>query len=229
MNTTSERFSSGNQAVPWEIFRPAAGSGGRPAVLVLHGSFGMLPAYRADIVSFADALAARGIAAAIPHYLEATDTRPGAEVIAKIPDLRSTWQRVCTDALQALARDANVDADRLGLLGFSLGANLGLSVAMDPPAGIRPKCVVDFFGPTQGLEAHWAALPPVLILHGSEDRTVPPSESAHLVAQLDSAGKKKGQDYRFTTYQGEDHGFKGAALAKSRDETIDFIEKTIRA
>jgi len=28
-------------------------------------------------------------------------------------------------------------------------------------------------------------------------------------------------------YQGEGHGFKGAALAKSRDEAIDFIEKTI--
>ena len=227
MNTSIERFPSGNQTVPWERFMPPASSSPCPAVLVLHGSFGMLPAYRADIVSFAEALAARGIAAAIPHYLEATDTQPGFEVFDLIPAMRPTWQRVCADALQALANDARVDAGRLGLLGFSLGANLGLSVAMDPPANIRPKCMVDFFGPTQGLESHWANLPPLLILHGSEDRLVPPGDSAHLVAQLESAGKKKGRDFCFTEYAGEGHGFKGAALAKSRDQTIDFIEKTI--
>ena len=98
---------------------------------------------------------------------------------------------------------------------------------MDPPAGIRPKCVVDFFGPLEGLESHWANLPPVLILHGSADSLVSPSESEHLVAQLESAGKTKGRDYRFTMYEGEGHGFKGAALAKSRDETIEFVLRTI--
>jgi len=41
------------------------------------------------------------------------------------------------------------DLDAAGWSGFSLGANLGLSVAMDLPPGVQPKCVVDFFGPAR--------------------------------------------------------------------------------
>lgn len=69
MAMTKENFSSGGQPVLLEIFLPAA-SGKHPAVLILHGSSGPLPPYRADIVSFAEALVAAGIAATMPHYLE---------------------------------------------------------------------------------------------------------------------------------------------------------------
>ncbi len=227
MTTTIERFSSGGTAVPWEVFMPAAPPGRCPAVLILHGSFGLLPPYRADIVSFAQALAARGIAAAMPHYLEATDTDAGVGVFDLMASLRPAWLQVCNDALGAMAQDARFDPAHLGLLGFSLGANLALGVGMDPPAGTQPKCVVDFFGLTQGLAAHWVKLPPLLILHGTEDKLVLPSESEQIVAHLESAGKKKGRDFRFTRYEGEGHGFKGAALVKSRDETVEFINKSI--
>lgn len=227
MSTTIEHFTSGGQAVQLDVFMPGTTTGRCPAVLVLHGSHGLLPPYDADIASFAQALASRGIAAAVPHYMEATKTTPGIEVFSLIPRLRPAWQQVCSDALVAMAKDSRFDAARLGLLGFSLGANLALSVAIDPPPGLQPKCVVDFFGPTQGLGPHFARLPPVLILHGSADRMVPPSDSAHLVAQLESAGKKKGRDYRFSSYAGEGHGFKGAAMVKSRDEAAEFIENTI--
>lgn len=227
MATTIEGFTSGGRTVPLEVFMPGPATGRCAAVLVLHGSFGLLPPYETDIVSFAQALASRGIAAVMPHYLEATGTAPGRGVFALMPQLLPVWRRVCGDAFAVLARDARFDGAHLGLLGFSLGANLALGVAMDPPTGVHPNCVVDFFGPTQGLAAHCGKLPPVLILHGSEDKLVPLSESAHLVAQLHSAGKKAGQDYRFTPYEGEGHGFKGAALAKSRDEAVEFIRRTI--
>ena len=111
-----------------------------------------------DIVSFARALAERGIAAVMPHYLDATGTEPGAGVFELIARNRPAWRQACDDALAGMARDTRFDAARLGVLGFSLGANLALSVAMDPPAGTQPRCVVDFFGPTQGLESHWAKL-----------------------------------------------------------------------
>jgi dipeptidyl aminopeptidase/acylaminoacyl peptidase len=98
---------------------------------------------------------------------------------------------------------------------------------MDPPVGTQLKCVVDFFGPTQLLEAHWSKMPPVLILHGTEDHLVAPSESAYLVSQLALAGKKEGTGYIFESYKGEGHGFIGAALTKSRDATVEFIKKTL--
>ena len=49
MAMTNESFSSGGQTVPLKVFLPAA-SAKHPAVLILHGSSGPLPPYRADIV-----------------------------------------------------------------------------------------------------------------------------------------------------------------------------------
>ena len=227
MTIPNESFSSGGQPVPLEVFLPAA-SGKHPAVLILHGSSGPLPPYRADIVSFAEALVAAGIAATMPHYLESTKTDPGKEDVSKlILEKRPTWRQACSDALTLMANDARFDATRLGILGFSLGGNLALSLAMEPPAGTKLKCVVDFFGPTQLLENHWAKMPPVLIFHGADDRVVYPSESAYLVAQLESVKKKKGSDYIFESYEGEGHGFKGPKLTKSRVRTVEFIKKML--
>lgn len=226
MAVTNESFPSGGQSVSLDVFLPAA-SGKRPAVLILHGSFGLLPQYRADIVSFGEALVRAGIAATMPHYLESTKTDPGIGVLSLIPEKRPAWRRACSDALSLMANDARFDAMHLGILGFSLGGNLALSLAMDPPAGTQLKCVVDFFGPTQSLETHWSKMPPVLILHGTKDPLVDPSESAHLVDQLELAGKKKGSGYIFELYEGEGHGFKEPALTKSRDATVEFIKKTL--
>ena len=226
MAMTNESFSSGGQTVPMEVFLPAA-SGKHPAVLILHGSFGLLPQYGADIVSFAEALVAAGIAATMPHYLESTKTDPGLGVLELIPKKRPAWRQACSDALTLMANDGRFDGMRLGILGFSLGGNLALSLAMEPPVGAKLKCVVDFFGPMQLLENHWSKLPPVLIFHGTEDHVVYPSESAYLVEQLESAKKKKGSDYIFESYKGEGHGFKDPALTKSRDETVKFITKML--
>ena len=227
MTMTNESFSSGGQTVPMEVFVPAA-SGKRPAVLILHGSSGPLPPYRADIVSFAEALVAAGISATMPHYFESTQTDPGKDDVVKlIPEKRPAWRQACSDALTLMANDSRFDATRFCVLGFSLGGNLALSLAMDPPVGTNLKCVVDFFGPTQLLENHWSKLPPVLIFHGTEDHVVYPSESAYLMAQLESAKKKKGSDYIFESYKGEGHGFKDPALTKSRVETVKFITKML--
>ena len=229
MTMTNESFSSGGNTVPLEVFVPAT-PGKLPAVLILHGSSGPLPPYRADIVSFAEALVAAGIAATMPHYLESTQTDPGKDDVVKlIPEKRPAWRQACSDALTLMTNDARFDATRLGILGFSLGGNLALSLAMDPPVGTNLKCVVDFFGPTQLLENHWSKLPPVLIFHGAADHTVDPSESAYLVAQLQNAGKKKGSDYIFEPelYKGEGHGFKDPALTQSRVRTVEFIKKAL--
>lgn len=234
MNPTNESFHSGSYAVPIEVFMPAATARPCAAALVLHGSVGLPPQFRNDIVSFAAALSARGIAAVLPHYIEATGTRldaagPQPKGAVLLVEMQPVWRRIAADTLAWMAADPRFDPARLGLLGFSLGANLALAVAMDPPSKVRARCVVDFFGPIVGLDPHWARLPPVLILHGTKDDTVPPAESARLVALLAAAGKAKGSDYQFKAYDGEGHGFKGAHLAQSRDEAVQFIEKAVRA
>lgn len=223
---TQETFTSGSQPVSMDVYLPPSG-GTPPAVLILHGSFGLLPQYRADIVSFADALLGQGIASAMPYYLESTKTAPGLDVLSLIRPNSPTWRQACADALSLMAKDRRFDGSRLAVLGFSLGGYLALSLAMDPPAGAVLKGVVDFFGPTQSLGSNWARFPRALILHGTKDPLVDISESEHLVAQLDAAGKKEGLDYVFERHEGEGHGFKGAALTKSRASTVDFMKKAL--
>jgi dienelactone hydrolase len=80
MGAKTESFSSAGQTVALDVFQ-ATSAGKHPAVLILHGTFGLLPQYRADIVSFAEALVEKGISATMPHYLESTKTDPGMGVL----------------------------------------------------------------------------------------------------------------------------------------------------
>ena len=224
-----ENFSSGGHQVTLEIYEPAS-AGKHPAVLILHGTFGLVPQYRPDIVSFADALVANGISATIPHFLESTPgARPGIGLLELIPRHLPTWKQACRDAFNSIAKDAQFDVAHLGTIGFSLGGHLALSLAMAPPAGTGVRCVVDFFGPTTNpaLDNGYSKLPPVLILHGTDDHLVFPSESEHLITQLEAAGKKKDQDYVFKSFKDEGHGFKSGALKESRDATVDFMLKRL--
>jgi carboxymethylenebutenolidase len=221
--TRGETFVSGGRSIAVEIAMPSA-AGEVPLVMILHGTFGMLPQYRAGILSFAEALSNAGIAAAIPHYLDATGTAPGLAVLAEIGEKHLLWRKACAEILARLAADARFDSSRTGLLGFSLGGQLALGLAMDPPPGATVRAVVDFFGPTQLLDPHWSRLPPTLIFHGAADALVPPAESARLASGLDAAGRTKGVDYFHEVYPGQGHGFSGAALTRSRDRTREFLQ-----
>jgi carboxymethylenebutenolidase len=225
MPTTTEQFTSASGLITAEVFIPKAPRR-RPAVLILHGTFGLLPRYRADIVSFAEALAARGIAAVIPHYFEGTGTVAGPGAIAAMFEHLPAWRATCGDALQYVRAHPRVDPARLGVIGFSLGGHLALGLGMSPPAGVAVKCAVDFFAPTLDppLQGALSALPPVQIHHGTADTLVPPAHSAHLVHGLRAAGRSAGLGYEFHEYEGEGHGFTGAALGTSRTRTVAFLE-----
>ena len=74
-------------------------------------------------------------------------------------------------ALAWVAARRDVDPDRIGVVGISLGAALGLTVAGTEP---RVRALVDYFGPLpQGAIPSGAWLPPTLILHGGADPIVP--------------------------------------------------------
>lgn len=223
MTATPESVSSGGTALTLDMFVPAAAAGPVPLVLVLHGSFGMLPQYRGDILSFAETLAEKGIAAAIPHYLDSTGTAPGVAVFGEIDSKHQRWRAACADVLIALAADTRFDSTRIGLLGFSLGGYLALSLAMDPPAPAAIRAVADFFGPTDRLDTHWSRLPPALIFHGDLDPLVPVSHSDRVAAGLTTAGRKQDSDFFYKVYPGQKHGFDGSALTDSRDRTVEFF------
>jgi carboxymethylenebutenolidase len=222
MAPTTGTCVSDGKPITIEFFLPASG-GTHPLVLVLHGSFGLLPQYRPDIVSFADALNAQGIAAALPHYLEVTGTAPGPGVFSQIDARRNQWQDACSDALAALAGDERFDVARMGVLGFSLGGCLALGLAMDIPPSCSLCGAVDFFGPVRMLDGDWSSLPRLLIMHGDADPLVDPTESTWLAGELVKAGRSSPDDFELEIYPSEGHGFKGAALKDSRERTCAFF------
>jgi dienelactone hydrolase len=219
---------SGGRSIPIDVFLPSA-PGRHPAVLILHGTFGLLPPYGADIASFGEALADKGFVAVLPHYFERTGTAAGSAAGAAIAQHLPAWTATCRDALLFMRGHRSVDAGRLGAIGFSLGGHVALDLGIAPPPGASLKCVVDFFGPTVmvPLVGDRAALPPVLIHHGTADTLVPISESLGLVAELRAAGKTEGLNYTFIKYPGQGHGFTGPALDASRSATIRFIEPIV--
>jgi dienelactone hydrolase len=219
-----EHFVSGGKSIDIDVFAPA-GTGRHPSTVILYGAFGLLPEYGDDILSFGEALAAKGIVAFVPHYFERTGTEPGLGALAAIPQHYASWRQTCGDALLFARTHARVSAGRLGILGFSLGGHFALSQAMTSPAGVSLKCVVDFFGPVVNppLTGNRAAMPPVLIHHGEKDDLVNISDSRQLVSELRAAGKIEGVGYTLMTYRDQGHGFAGADLVAARSKTVEFL------
>lgn len=206
-----------------------ASPGRHPGCLILHGTFGLLPEFRPDIVSFAEALAEAGVVAVLPHYFDRTATPAGPNILPLIPQLLPDWLATCGDALLFARNHPRIDAGRLAMIGFSLGGHIVLTLGMAPPEGTTLKCVVDFFGPTLAprLRGDRAALPPVQIHHGVADTLVPIVESEQLVSELRAVGKTDGLGYQLLRYPGQGHRFTGEDLDRSRARTVEFVSTAL--
>jgi carboxymethylenebutenolidase len=126
------------------------------------------------------------------------------------------------DSVSFVSRQPHVDPERIGLLGFSLGAYLALSnAAIDT----RIRVVVDFFGGLpKEMKFFMRRLCPVLILHGEADQTVPVEEAYHLQKVLE----KKGIAYEMQIYPGAGHGFSGEISRDAGLRTLTFLTKYLR-
>jgi len=166
----------------------------------------------------ASLLAEQGFAVYVLHYFDRTGTTEidGLQTIFRRFPL---WMKTLWDAVSFVARQPQVDPERIGLLGFSLGAYLALSAsAIDS----RIKAVVEFFGGMPKEMRFFARrLCPVLILHGEEDKTVPVEEAYHLQQMLD----KKQIAYEIQIYPGVGHGFSGETWRDAGLRTLAFLQK----
>lgn len=212
VQTATAAFESGGRSVTIREFLPAA-PGKYPAVLALHGSGGIREGWSDQPSRL---MAGQGYAVFLVHFFERTGT-----VFADRDATRThfpDWMRTIGDAMTFAMQHAAVDPNRVALLGFSLGAFLALAVASVDP---RVKAVVDFFG---GLpeELHgFTRMPPVLILHGEEDRVVPVSEATRLQQLLERAGTP----YEMKLYPGAGHIFNGLQFMDAGQRTVQFLKK----
>ena len=129
--------------------------------------------------------------------------------VSKLPD-----RRVLGDldgALVHLANDPEVDAKRLGAIGFCMGGNYAYLLGCK---STRVRCVVDFYGrfiyreltaekPIQPLEMALNLSCPLLAIFGEED----PSISRDDVEKLRKTLEQFSKDFTIVTFPGAGHGF----------------------
>ncbi len=207
-------FESGGKSIRIDCFAPAANGQIFPAVIGLHGSGGGYPL----VMVPGRVLAAQGFAVYVLHYFHRTGTTWVSDrgtILRHGP----AWVKTVWDAVSFVTRQPHIDAERVGLLGFSLGAYLALANASIDG---RIKAVVDFFGGfPKEMRLFVRRFCPVLILHGDADETVPVSE-AHYIADI---AKKKQVPYEMKIYPGAAHGFSPEVMADASQRTLSFLRK----
>jgi dienelactone hydrolase len=205
-----------------EVFKPQGRVDGA-AVVLAHGSDGLTPPWADLIREFAADLAGQGFTAFIPSYFEKTGTAAGPGVFGQIPVNLDSWIATVGDVVAHVRTLPDIAAQRVGLLGFSLGGHICLRLR-----GVTPA-MVDFFAPELrqigGLGARQPATARIEIHHGLADLLVPFSETQAIAAAL----KDEGAIPEVFSYEGAGHGFAGAdannatARRSSKYRTLAFF------
>jgi carboxymethylenebutenolidase len=195
---------------------------GGVGVVVLHPWWGL----NADVLAFADRLAAAGYAVAAPdlYHGDVVDTVETAdERVGRLDGKEASG--IVAATVEDLAARLGTRA-RVGVLGFSLGASF--AVAARHPA-IRAMAL--YYG--TGDPGHAAGTAPVLGHFAERD----PYEDDAWVAQFEGALRAQGRDVVFHHYPGTGHWFaepsrdayRAAAAELALERTLAFLERALRS
>jgi len=211
---TYKTFESGGKQIGIDCFLPEANGQKFPAIIGLHGSGGG-HAYMSEPAKM---IAQHGFAVYVLHYFDRTGTswaKDRGEILCNSP----FWMKTVWDSVSFVTRESDVDPERIGFLGFSLGAYLALA---DAGIDSRIKAVVEFFGGLpKEIKLFIRRLCPVLILHGELDETVPVSEAYDLQKVLE----KKNIPYEMKIYPEAGHGFSGEIWRDAGARSLAFLQK----
>jgi dienelactone hydrolase len=180
----TKEFDSGGKKVRVEQFQPD-GDRKWPAIILApeSGSFKVVgPVYRA----IATRLAEDGYVLLIVHFFDRTGHDGVDPKQIQEKDFLE-WMAALEDGVKYTRGLPQVDKDRVGLLGFSLGAYLAVSVAADET--IPVKALASYFGGVPGkLWPRLKKLPPTLIVHGTQDKLVSVAEAYALAGFCEHKG-----------------------------------------
>jgi hypothetical protein len=208
--------------------------GGRtPAVLHAHGSAGNLSQH----ARYTRFLTERGFHVLLFDYRGYGRSDPWTMLgrPALVRDTRA--------ALAALLARNDVDPDRVGVLGMSVGASFGLDAAVDEPrvrsvvtlSGFASwksisSRIVPFFGPqvvANGVDAQRLIRRlgdrEALVMHGLQDEIVPVSHAERIVRAARSAGVRA----HISLHPNADHNNLVIDLPEARERIADFFDRTL--
>jgi dienelactone hydrolase len=210
------RYPSGSKQVTLECFVPSA-SGRHPTVLLLHGSGGLEQATGAVFREIARALAIRGYVALIPHYFEKTDHVIGRPLQAGEYE---GFLDSLKDAMEYAATQQEVDPARFAIIGYSMGSNLAMLRAVKDS---RIKAIVSCSGsypPTKPSKK----LPPLLILHGSKDKSTP----IDYVKKYQEGLKEQEMPHAVHIYPGKGHNLDVPTFENVTVRAVAFFDKYVK-
>ena len=167
------------------ILRLPEGEGPFPAVLISHGKGGTASSFS---LQHANTLVSWGIACIGPSYTHEGRSSNPPDNEGYCPEN----SRRAVRAMEVLAATPGVDMKRVALFGHSMGAFLSAGLAGEFPGKFKAVCLSA--GGTSGTDRTGLASPainevggitaPVLMFHGTADRTVLPAQSANLAEIL---------------------------------------------
>jgi dienelactone hydrolase len=205
----------GGVDIPIDRFEPQSGARGA-AIMVLHGSGGLRNGV-GRFREYAKPVTAAGVSVYVPHYFERTGTNWSDPATSRrnFP----VWLEAVGAALAHVTEQPKVDPNRVGVVGFSLGAFLALSLAAIDD---RVSAVVDYFGGLPDEVATRARrFPPTLVLHGEADEIVPVSEAHKLRTFLEA----RGVPHEIKLYPREGHAFSMLAALDAGRRTLAFLAR----
>jgi dipeptidyl aminopeptidase/acylaminoacyl peptidase len=217
VRVSKESFESGGKKIAVEIYSPPETAPNGAGILVLHGAGGMLmdgPAIR----RFARALAQNGFESFVVHYFDRTGSLFARD--ASIHKNFDTWRATVNDAVDYIA--SRPEVKRIGCFGYSLGAYLSLAQAAHDP---RIAAVVELAGAIDKEHAGLVKrLPPILILHGEQDRRV----SSENALRLEKVLLRLGVAHEMKIYSGEGHVLSTALQRDAAMRAVHFLREHLR-
>lgn len=201
----------------WGVLEIPSSPGPHPGVILLPGASG----WHRDHARFARTFADSGfVALAIDYAAETGRASTPDEAIRNW----ATWQATVRNAVTFLKATPAVAGRPIGLVGYSRGAFLAISMADSAPA---IGAIVDFYGAGSDDDPpsdHISHFPPLLILHGDADREVPVALAYRLYDRI----RAHGGEVEMHLYPGAGHGFNAPwAPSYSESAATDAWQRTI--
>jgi dienelactone hydrolase len=199
-------------------------TGRRPGVLVFHEGLGL----GGFAMARARMLAELGyVALAADMFGDRRQARNLQEVVKLVGDLRNEPQTLRARGRAALATLAGlpqVDANRMGAIGFCFGGSVVLELARD---GADLKAVVSFHGvlATRTPAVSGKAKASVLVLTGADDPLAPPEQVRAFEDEMRAAEVR---DWQVISYGNTLHGFANPAADGSMMRTALYSEQADR-
>jgi acetyl esterase/lipase len=186
---------------------PGDAAPARPAVVVIHGG-GFTGGNKSDpqMVALANVFARRGFVAISIAYRLAP---PNTPITPQVVQDAMEDGKAAVRWLRANAATLRLDTDRIATCGTSAGAYTALAMAYVPGEGnsgnpgwpSHHHAVIDLWGALQDATVIDRGEPPVCIVHGTNDTTVPYARALQIVQRAQAIG----HPYELHPLQGAGH------------------------